>query len=305
MTKLKKDLGSRYELVDLGEARWLLGFEIRRDRRLRTLTLSQAGYISTLLERFRMTDAYALSIPLDPHVNLFEYDLTAEERSEMATRPYARLVGSLMYAAIGTRPDIAFAVSLLARFMSDPASMHWDAAKCVLRYLKGTQDFCLTFGRLAEGLIGFTDADWCSLSHRHSISGYLFTFSGGAISWRSRKQSIIALSSTEAEYVAASEAGHELLWLRYLISELTEPLREATPLKCDNQSAIAIVDSGLLHARTKHIDIRYRFIQSVQDSGAASITYIPTTDMLADILTKALPRTKVEKLIALFGLRRA
>lgn len=161
------------------------------------------------------------------------------------------------------------------------------------------------FGRSAEELVGFTDADWCSLPHRHSISGYVFTLSGGAIGWRSRKQPIIALSSTEAEYVAASEAGRELLWLRYLIGELTKPLREATLLNCDNQSAIAIVDSGLLHARTKHIDIRYRFIQSVRDSGDATITYILTTDMVADILTKVPPRNKVEKLTTLLGLRMA
>lgn len=305
MIKLKSDLGSRYDIVDLGEARWLLGFEIQRDRHTRTLTLSQAGYIATLLERFRMTDAYALSVPLDPHVNLFDVELTAKDHSEMATRPYARLIGSLMYAAIGTRPDVAFTVSLLARFMSDPAPVHWDAAKRVLRYLKGTRDLRLTFSGSDEGLIGFTDADWCSLPHRHSISGYVFTFSGGAVSWRSRKQPIISLSSTEAEYVAASEAGRELLWLRYLIGELTHPLQKATPLRCDNQSAIAIVDSGLLHARTKHIDIRFRFIQYVQDSGAASITYIPTGDMIADILTKALPRSKIGKLVALLGLRLA
>lgn len=141
MIKLKQDLSLQYEIVDLGEARWLLGFEIRRDRRVRILTLSQAGYINTLLKRFRMTDAYTLSVPLD----LFGFELTAEDRSEMAARPYARLVGSLMYAAIGTRPDISFAVSLLARFMSDPAPVHWKLqnASSVTSRARGIFTSCL------------------------------------------------------------------------------------------------------------------------------------------------------------------
>ena len=226
-------------------------------------------------------------------------------RSEMHQKPYSQLVGSLMYAAIGTRPDIAFATSTLAQFMSDPAPFHWEAAKRVLRYLKGTQDYSLTFGGEILDLIGYTDADWGSQSHRHSISGHVYLFSGGAISWSSRKQPIIALSSTEAEYIAASDAVRELLWLRSLISEITIPISHPITLLCDNQSAIQIASNGLINARTKHIDIRIHFIRNIVESGVIDLVYCPTDQILADTLTKALPRPHVKYLAGKLGLRQA
>lgn len=305
MDDLKKQLGARFEIVDLGEARWLLGFEIHRNRATRTISLSQASYIDTVLDRFHMTDAYTLTIPMDPHVTLHGLELTDDERREMARKPYARLVGSLMYAAIGTRPDIAFAVSTLAQFMANPAPVHWEAAKRVLRYLKGTRDLRLTFGLSTDGLTGYSDADWASQPHRHSISGHVFLFTSGAITWSSRKQPIIALSSTEAEYIAASDTTRELLWLRALFAELTSSSPASIPLFSDNQSAITIAKNGLLNARTKHIDLRYHFIREVLDSGRATLDYCPTNDMVADLLTKALVRRKVDFLAGLMGLHPA
>ncbi|KAF9799838.1 hypothetical protein IEO21_10490 [Rhodonia placenta] len=305
MTKLKHDLGSRFEIVDLGELRWLLGFEVHRNRSARTISLSQASYIDTLLDRFGMVEAHTLTVPLDSHINLFDIEITNEDRHEMSRKPYARLVGSLMYAAIGTRPDIAFAVSTLARFMATPAPVHWDAAKRVLRYLKGTRDLRLTFGTSSHTLVGYSDADWASQPHRHSISGHVFLYSGGSISWSSRKQPIIALSTTEAEYISVSDTSREMLWLRSLLAELTSPLPTPTPLYSDNQSAITIAKSGMLHARTKHIDIRYHFIREVISSGRATLAYCPTDEMVADILTKPLVRDKVAMLAHLLGLRPA
>ena len=207
-----------------------------------------------------------------------------------------------MYAATGTHPDISFAVSILARFMSDPHSVHWDTAKHVLCYLKGTKNLRLTFGLNKNGLIGYTDADWASQAHRHSISGSVFLVSGGAISWSSRKQPIIALSTTEAEYIAASDATRELLWLRALTSELNFSSDSPTTLFCDNQSAIKVAKNGLLHARTKHIDIRYHFIRETILNGHLDIIYCPTSEMIADVFTKALPSSKLNFFAELLGL---
>ena len=307
MLAFKDQLRRRFEISDLGEARWLLGFEVLRDRPARTIALSQRAFVDTMLTRFRMTDAHVLSVPLDPHVNLFQYELTDEEREEMKQCPYAQLVGSLMYAAVGTRPDIAFAVSTLSRFMSNPARIHWEAAKRILRYLKGTREYKLTYGPTKEALSGYTDADWASQAHRHSISGYAFLFNGGAISWRSNKQPIVALSSTEAEYIAASDSSREAIWLRYLASELTgTPLSKPTLLRCDNQSAIKLVDnSDMFHARTKHIDIRYHFIRELVDDKKIRLEYCPTNEMAADLLTKPLPRARLAALSFTLGLRQA
>ncbi|CDO74006.1 hypothetical protein BN946_scf185043.g55 [Trametes cinnabarina] len=306
MVALKKQLEQRYEIVDLGEVRWLLGYEIRRDRSKRTISLSQGAYIDTMLARFRMTDAHPVSVPLDPHTNLFNYTLDDDERAEMRNRPYAQLIGSLMYAAITTRPDISFATSTLARFMADPATIHWEAAKRVLRYLKGTRNYVLMFGSTSDGLVGYTDADWGSQAHRHSISGYAFLYAGGAITWRSHKQPIIALSTTEAEYIAASDASREALWLRRLLSELTTPVRDPTVLYCDNESALKLIRNvDVFHPRTKHIDIRYHFIRSHVADRTLALEYCPTNEMVADIFTKPLARPRLAMLAALLGLRLA
>ncbi len=159
MRALKDQLRCRFKISDLGEARWLLGFDVLRDRPARTISLSQRAYIDTMLTHFRMTDSHPLTVPLDPHANLFKFELTAEEREEMKRVPYAQLVGSLMYATVGTRLDIAFVVPMLSRFMSDPAGIHWEAAKRVLHYLKGTRDYRLTYGPSKDGLSRYTDAD--------------------------------------------------------------------------------------------------------------------------------------------------
>jgi hypothetical protein len=307
MLRLKAELNAHYELVDLGEVRWLLGFEVRRDRARRILQISQAAYIDTILERFAMTDCRPVSTPMDPHAasQLVVGKTTDDERAFMRGRPYAKLIGSVMYAAIISRPDVSYAVSTLSQALADPTPAHWQAGRYLLRYLKSTRDLCLTFEGSDGELKAYSDADWASQLHRHSISGSVFLYGGAAISWSSRKQPIIALSSTEAEYIAASDALRELLWLRLLISELSTLGPGPTDLLCDNQSAISLAKNGLLSARTKHIDIRYHFIREKVDLGVAALTYCPTTEMAADILTKALSRAKLEYFRWMLGVRPA
>jgi hypothetical protein len=166
-------------------------------------------------------------------------------------------------------------------------------------------DTCLVIGGTGKGLEAFSDADWASQEHRHSISGYVFTIGGGAVSWSSKKQAIVALSTTEAEYIAATHAAKEALWIRMFLAEIARPLDKPTTIHLDNVSAISITKNDEYHPRTKHIDIRYHFIRHAVQDKLIHVDYVPTDDMAADIFTKALPRHKVLHLNALLGLRSA
>ena len=138
---------------------------------------------------------------------------TDDEKAAMLKIPYREAIGSLMWAAVATRPDIAFAVSLLSQFLENPGEIHWKAVKRVMRYLNRTKNYKLTLGRNHDGLLGYADADWASQDHRHSISAYIFQINGGSISWSCQKQNVVALSSTEAEFIALTHATKEALWL--------------------------------------------------------------------------------------------
>ena len=208
----------------------------------------------------------------------------------MRNVPYREAVGSLMYAAIGTRPDIAFATSTVAQFCENPGWKHWEAVKQIFRYLLGTKKLELTYGGDERGLVGYVDADGASQDHRRAISGYVFMVDGGAVSWSSKKQELVTLSTTEAEYVAATHAAKEAIWLCRLLTELSGSINTPTMLFSDSKSSIALTHDGHYHARTKHIDIRYHFIHYIIEAGTIKLVYhCPTNDMTADILTKALP----------------
>lgn len=213
--------------------------------------------------------------------------------------PYREAIGSLMYATIGTHPNIAFAILVLLQFLNNPGKIHWEALKHVFRYLQGTKDWRL--GGEKTDLVGYTDADGASQAHRQAISGYVFLIDGVAVSWSSRKQELVTLSTAESEYVAAKEA----IWLRRLITELFADGPTPTTLYCDNQSTVAIATNGNFHARTKHIDICYHYIRFIVEDGSISIIYCPTDEMTADTLTKALPHAKARLFTAALGLHSA
>lgn len=255
--------------------------------------------------KYNFVDMKPSSIPMDPNLPLShsQSPKTPNESAQMKNIPYREAVGSLMHLAVGTRPDIAFAVSTVAQFGANPGMPHWEAVKKIYRYLLGTKTLALTFGNSQHGLEGYTDADGASQEHRHAVSGYAFLLDGGAVSWSSKKQELVTLSTTEAEYVAATHAAKEAVWLRRFISEIFRPLTQATVLHCDNQSAIALAKSGAFHARTKHIDIRYHFIRFSVEKGSISLVYCPTDDMTADTLTKPLPSLKVKHFASALGLR--
>ena len=207
-----------------------------------------------------------------------------------------------MYVALGTRPDIAFAVQTVSRFSINPGPAHWEAVKHIFRYLKGTIDLWLSYRDQKMKLIGYTDTDGSMAKDRHAISGYAFLIHGGAVSWSTKQQEIIVLSTTKAEYIAITHAAKEILWLWSLISQLFNITLDSTTLFSDNQSAIELTKDHQYHAHTKHIKIRFHFIRYIIEEGSIQLVYCPTDEMLADALTKALPSTKVKHFTSQFGL---
>jgi hypothetical protein len=197
---------------------------------------------------------------------------------------------SMMYLALGTHPDIAFAISKLSGFLDCYGTAHWQAAIRVLRYLKGTRSTSLMLGGTQPiALVGHGDADYANDAGRKSIMGYTFSLGSGAISWALQKQKVVALLSTESEYIAASEGVKDVCWLRMLLHGLTVPVDSATTLFCDNNLAIVLANDQSLHIRTKHIDIRYHHICDCVDKDKIRLLRVPTNDNTADTLTKALP----------------
>lgn len=221
---------------------------------------------------------------------------THAEIQAMSEVPYQCAIGSLMYAAMSMRPDIVFAVATLSQFMRNPGKPHWEAAKRVLRHLKGTSEFELTLGLTGGGLEAFVNADWASQSHRHSISSYVVMLNGGPVAWSARKQPLIALSTAEAEYIALTSVAREVLYLQYLTEELYKAPLLPTSIFCDNQAAIALAANRKFQSRTKHIAIRYHFICAHVKDGTFALFYCLTDHNIADTFTKTLPQPYFQNL---------
>lgn len=251
-----------------------------------------------------MQGAKEVSCPLPSHLKLSKKlcPSTEKEKDEMSSVPYSSAVGSLMYAMVCTRPDIAHAVGVVSRFLSNPGKQHWEAVKWILRYLRGTSNLCLSFGNGEPVLEGYTDADMAGdLDHRKSTSGYVFTFAGGAVSWQSKLQKCVALSTTEAEYIAATEAGKELLWLVRFLLELGMQQEDAIVF-CDSQSAIDLSKNATYHSRTKHIDVRFHWLRDVIENQQMKLKKIHTDKNPSDMLTKIVPKDKLELCCRLVGM---
>ena len=202
-----------------------------------------------------------------------------------------------------TRPDISFAVSHLSQYLDAPRTTHLHAVTRVFRYLSGTKDLKLVLGGLDSTVVGYSDSDWASQTHRHSISGFAFFVGKGVVSWSSKKQPIITLSSTEAEYVALTHSSKDIIWIHKFLTELRSIFSFSLPtnLFCDNQGAIRLSKDSTFHGRTKHIDVHFHFIRQTVSQGHISLSYCPTDDMIADTFTKPLACFKFEKFRKLLG----
>lgn len=220
--EFKVEINAKYKMTDLGPINWLLGFKVTQNLAEGTIALSQHAYNESIIRRYNFNDIKPQAMPMDPNAPLTQsqsptkiIDITA-----MKNIPYREAIGSFMWAAMGTKPDIAFATSTVSQFNQNPGWAHWEAVKHILRYLKGTMDLELVYGGERRGLEGYVDGDGASQDHRHAISGYVFLIGGGAVSWSSKNQELVTLSTAEAGCVAATHAAKEATWLRRLIGEV-------------------------------------------------------------------------------------
>jgi hypothetical protein len=281
--------------------------EIHRDRPNRTLSLSQTNFITNLIQQHGLQDSKPVSTPLNPGSRLSTSMAPQNdaEASEMSQYPYISVVGSLMYLALTTRPDIAYAAGVLARFNSNPGLAHWQAAKHVLRYLKGTAEHKLVYrpSDSPEPFITYSDADHGgNPDNGRSTGGYVVKIGSGAVSWSSKLQSLVALSTTEAEHISAVEAGKEIIWMRNLLGELGFQFSGPSMLRMDNQSAIAVSKNPEHHGKMKHLSLRLFWLQDAVEQGLIAPTFVSTQNMAADIFTKALDRVKLQKCVGMVGL---
>ncbi|KAH9789507.1 Integrase catalytic domain-containing protein [Citrus sinensis] len=292
--ELKAQLAREFEMKDLGSANKILGMQIHRDRNNRKIWLSQKNYLKKILRRFNMQDCKSISTPLPVNFKLSSSMCPSNEaeRKEMSRVPYASVVGSLMFAMICTRPDIAQAVGAVSRYMANPGGEHWIVVKRILRYIRGTSDVALCYGGLEFTVRGYVDSDFAGdLDKRKSITGYVFALAGAAVSWVSKLQTVVALSTTEAEYMAATQACKEAIWIQRLLEELGHK-QQKIPVFCDSQSALHIGRNPTFHSRTKHIGVQYHFVREVVEDGSVDLQKIHTKENLADVLTKPINTDK-------------
>ncbi|GJU46168.1 retrovirus-related pol polyprotein from transposon TNT 1-94 [Tanacetum coccineum] len=285
INKLKAQLAREFEMKDLGPVNKILGMKIHRDRVSRKIWLSQKSYVKKILQRFNMQDYKPISTPFPTDVKLSSKmsPSSEKERMEMSRVPYALAVGSLMFTMICTRLNIAHAVGVVSRYMAEPGRGHWEAVKRILRYIKGTSDVALCYGESGLTVKGYVDSDYAGdLDGSKSTTGYVFTLSGGTVSWVSKLQSVVAMSTTEAEYVAAAQASKEAVWLKMLLEELRYKQEKITLFR------LYLARNPAFHSKTKHIRVQYHFVREKVEEGTVDMQKIHTDDNMANYLTKAI-----------------
>lgn len=313
--ELKLKLMNYYKMKDMGDLQMILGMRIIRDRDNQLIKIDQHLYIKKILKKFNMEQCNPVSTPESNH-DLSDIQLNksniVDDNINMKHIPYREAIGALLYASICTRPDIAHAVNQVSQFQINPTIIHWTAVKRIIKYLKTYPDLGLEFKGIKNNDMNnlqfhcYCDADWAQDKlDRKSIGGYLIRLNNDVISWQVKKQSVVALSSTEAEYMQMTQAAKEIKWFSNLFKELKEIslsiyYQPTTIMFCDNRSAIELSKNDLYHDRTKHIDLRYHFIRDCIKDNLFTIIHVPTTEQQADIFTKGLQKvlfTKFRNLI--------
>jgi Reverse transcriptase (RNA-dependent DNA polymerase) len=289
--RFKKDVAKRFKVKELGGLRWILGMEVIRDTDKMTIEIKQTAYIDKILARFGMSQCKPVSTPMEKVLR------RAETGDDQLRSEYMKLVGSILYPANMTRPDIMYPSQSLARNMQSPSHVHFTAGKRVIRYLMGTRDEGIIYGVGDLEPVIYVDASWGDDPDTgRSTTGYVVMMAGGAISWGSKLQQTVALSSTEAEYMALCAATQEAIHVRRLVGDLGIELKEPTIIYEDNQGCIAISKNPVDHKRTKHINLRYHFTRERIESGDIKVEYMATEHQLADLMTKPLMSHRLETL---------
>ncbi|UYV62719.1 hypothetical protein LAZ67_2001718, partial [Cordylochernes scorpioides] len=289
--------------ITSGSVNFFVGLQIEQSEDRASIFIHQSSYIDKILSKFNMADCIPASVPMDPSVILTKQDCpTPEQKEKMPKFPFREAVGSLMFASCVSRPDITYAVSQVSKFLEYPGPAHCTTVKNIFRYLKGTPHMGILFTG-QDQLVGYSDSDFArDVDSRKSTTGYAFMMNGGTVSWASQRQPIIALSTTESEYIAACSAAKELIWIRRLLQGIGCDITKETELYIDNQAAIKLVENPVFHKRTKHIDVRYHFIRSKHEEGELKVHHVCSSEQLADIMTKPLPRNKFHYLRGLLNI---
>ena len=311
---------SEYAADYMGAAKSFLGQAISRDRSKLTITLSQPQFVKDLAKKFTfdMGHLKSVSIPISPDYKPDSDKAKTDKPMKPENNNYASLVGSLLYLANCTRPDISFAVGALSRHLNSPQASHMGKAKQLLRYVMNTADYGLTFGPSTSmsgnsvELVGYSDSDYGSnflplvpdqSITRRSVTGFIFLINGTPVAWQSRKQQTVSRSTDEAEYQAMATAASMGLWLRKLLAEIEAPAKKLQ-MFADNQAAIEHVHSPGSIRKSKHVDITHQFVLDRQTRGDLDFTYVPSADNIADIFTKGLVKETFEKLRGMMGVHK-
>ncbi|KAJ9539488.1 hypothetical protein OSB04_032221 [Centaurea solstitialis] len=298
---VKSWLSKCFQMKDLGEAAYILGIKIYRNRSKRLIGLSQSTYIDKILKKFRMDESKKGFIPMQHGIVLSKTQcpVSSQDQDKMKSVPYASAIGSIMYAMLCTRPDVAYSVSVTSRYQQNPGEPYWVAIKNILKYLRRTKDMFWVFGGSEDeiSVTGYSNASFqTDRDDFRSQSGYVFTLNGGTISWKCSKQDTIADSTTEAEYIATSDAAKEAVWLRNFLSGLRVVACISRPIDifCDNSGAVAQAKEPREHHKSRHVLRKYHLTREIIGRGDVRICKISTDDNVADPLTKPLARVKHE-----------
>ena len=287
----------RFEMKELGQLKHFLGLEV--DRTNEGIFLCQQKCAKDLLKKFGMLECKPISTPMEPNAKMCEHEGKDLKDATM----YRQLVGSLLYLTL-TRPDISYAVGVMSRYMQNPKKPHLEVVRRILRHVKSTIDYGLLYKKGEDcKLVGYCDADYTG-DHdtRRSTTGYVFMLGSRAISWCSKRQPTVSLSTTEAEYRAAAMAAQESTWLIRLMNDLHQLVDYAVPLYCDNQSAVRLAENPVFHARTKHVEVHYHFIREKVLEEEVELKQIKSGDQVADLFTKGLSGSKFESFCHQLGM---
>jgi hypothetical protein len=299
LNDFKSEMKSVFQMSDLGPLSYYLGIEVHQSKQ--GITISQGAYAEKVLEKAGLGDCNHCCTPMEARLHLSKEGATPRVDDTV----YRSLIGSLRYL-VNTRPDLAYSVGYASRFMEKPREEHMNAVKRILRYVAGTKHWGVTFTADSGGaqpcLVGFSDSDMAGDPvDRKSTSGMIYFLSNNPITWQSSKQKVVALSSCEAEYIAASAAACQGVWLARLMGELLGTEVSAPLLMVDNKAAISLVKNHVLHDRSKHIETKFHYIRECAERGQIKVEFINTTEQLGDIFTKALGRVKFEQLRSRIG----
>jgi len=281
----KSEMKKKFSMSDLGFLSYYLGIEVKQDGN--GITLCQSSYAAKILEGAGMRNCNSCGTPMECRLKLSKL----KSGDPINPTEYRSIIGSLRYI-VNTRPDLAFAVGVVSRYMEAPGKEHWAAVKHILRYLKGTMGYGCKYERGAElkpFLVGYSDSDYAGdPEDRKSTTGIGYFLGSSLVTWASQKQRIVALSSCEAEYVAAAAAACQGIWLNRLIADMLGTKEMTVKLLMDNMSAIVLSKNPVHHDRSKHIDTRYHFLRECIEEGKVEVDYVGTEEQLADLFTKAL-----------------